>query len=759
MAPRTWQCLAGTFLMLAASLTAWPCGPWFPNTMLMGGDETLLAAPLTRFQMEIDRIRLPAARFKAASPPPQAGLAQQTFDAEIAELGRALEARRVDDLEQARTVMAFQRVRETLRQHARALEAWRDRQWFRPPGQAPDPPAELETLTVPNGLPAEFADYLAGAIAFYGGDTNAARAHWETLLRRPTAERCHRSTWAAFMLGKVALGDDPEKAAAWFARVRQLAAGGFADSVGLAAASYGWEAKAEVGRHNELAALRLYLLQNQAGDRSAELSLRLVLRRLVRQADFDWSPLAADAAVRQLVTSYIIARQAAEIDEEEEASRLARAWLQAVENSPSPSPDCADRLALAAYQRGWYDLAAAWLDRATASSSLAQWLRAKLLLRAGDINGAAKLMSQVSRWFAREGEWANPPVRAGEEGGEDEWDEESPLRQALGELGVLHLSRREYYQALDTLLRAGYWSDAAYVAEYVLTPDELIAYVERQWPAPEEPAEKASAPGREAGFGSPRGLTSEIRYLVARRLARGQRWQEAWEFYPERWRWPFRQYVEALERGRDAAVAASERAQSLWEAAQLARHQGMELFGTEVEPDWHMFDGQFDWTHVSEARTSGAGRPVVDAAEGGARPERLVVPSLAPSSKDEQGRLARHAPHPNRRFHYRYVAADLAWQAAQLMPNQSDETAHVLWAAGGWLKARDPEGADRFYKALVRRCRRTPLGDAAERLRWFPPTDPPPSPAVEPPSENEVSEEAPAEWPVEGSDQDGSAAP
>ena len=27
---------------------------------------------------------------------------------------------------------------------------------------------------------------------------------------------------------------------------------------------------------------------------------------------------------------------------------------------------------------------------------------------------------------------------------------------------------------------------------------------------------------------------------------------------------------------------------------------------------------------------------------------------------------------------------------------------------------------DRFYKALVRRCGRTPLGALADRLRWFP---------------------------------------
>jgi hypothetical protein len=76
------------------------------------------------------------------------------------------------------------------------------------------------------------------------------------------------------------------------------------------------------------------------------------------------------------------------------------------------------------------------------------------------------------------------------------------------------------------------------------------------------------------------------------------------------------------------------------------------------------------------------------------------------------------------RFHYRYQAAFLAWEAAKLMPDDSNETAFVLWQAGEWLKQRDPITADGFYKTLVRRCRRTEIGTAADRLRWFPRLDP-----------------------------------
>jgi len=68
------------------------------------------------------------------------------------------------------------------------------------------------------------------------------------------------------------------------------------------------------------------------------------------------------------------------------------------------------------------------------------------------------------------------------------------------------------------------------------------------------------------------------------------------------------------------------------------------------------------------------------------------------------------------------VAADHAWAAMQLMPDDSDELARLCTEAGGWLKGRDPDAADRFYKALVTRCASTDLGKQAAALRWFPAT-------------------------------------
>jgi hypothetical protein len=58
-----------------------------------------------------------------------------------------------------------------------------------------------------------------------------------------------------------------------------------------------------------------------------------------------------------------------------------------------------------------------------------------------------------------------------------------------------------------------------------------------------------------------------------------------------------------------------------------------------------------------------------------------------------------------------------------LLPNDSEELARILCLSGSWLKARDPETADLFYKALARRCPNTEIGAEANRIHWFPKVD------------------------------------
>ena len=131
---------------------------------------------------------------------------------------------------------------------------------------------------LPPEFDSEFADYHRGAWAFHNEKWDEARKAWEDLLKRPEQDRHYRAVWAAFMLGKLALKTkDYPTAAKWFERTREFAKAEFADSLGLAAESYGWEGRAEWKQEHPEKAAPLFLTQLALGDPSAVVSLKALV--------------------------------------------------------------------------------------------------------------------------------------------------------------------------------------------------------------------------------------------------------------------------------------------------------------------------------------------------------------------------------------------------------------------------------------------------------------------------------------------------
>ena len=91
-----------------------------------------------------------------------------------------------------------------------------------------------------------------------------------------------------------------------------------------------------------------------------------------------------------------------------------------------------------------------------------------------------------------------------------------------------------------------------------------------------------------------------------------------------------------------------------------------------------------------------------------------------PISADEKERYSRNRANPYKRFHYRYKASDLMWEAASLLPDNDPLTAEALFLGGTYLKNRDGDAANRFYLALVRRNPNLEIARKADTLRWFP---------------------------------------
>src|SRR6202012_6087319 len=100
---------------------------------------------------------------------------------------------------------------------------------------------------------------------------------WLALLNRSASERHYRTLWATFMLGKLATKAGDQDAAKWFQKTRELAKQDFADSLGMAADSYGWEGRAEWKQGHPEKAAPLFLTQLALGDESALVSLKALI--------------------------------------------------------------------------------------------------------------------------------------------------------------------------------------------------------------------------------------------------------------------------------------------------------------------------------------------------------------------------------------------------------------------------------------------------------------------------------------------------
>jgi hypothetical protein len=714
---------------LALSVTvahAPACGPFFPNSYLSASTANILAAPEGFFAAELARIGLTPPPEKAVNTVSRRGPSAQ---ADIADVRRALSfalstsarANEIGDAyEAARNRLEEWVSQETQRTaNVREMRGWLDPAEFTRRMAALPGPEPFPTIALPDGLPEEFAKYFAGAVAWHQGKFTDARSAWEAVLGLSEAQRRNRSVWAAFMLGRLAAeqaaGADAEKSAAEAARfcqqARAFAAAGCPDPLGLAAASYGWEAKAALTTKNFPSAIKLYLAQRATGDLTATESLRRTAQQASESDDALLAALARDTTARSVVTAFFTSLAGPESHVWREApglnfpKALAR-WATALQRAGLGNVPDADRLAWVAYEAGDFAQTKQWAALAPADAWAAEWVRAKLALRDGNLaEGEARLRGALAA-LPQDGarikasDYREDMMFVGHSDGSGTFSTAEENRMRLqGEIGRVCLARNEFTDALTAWIEGGDFEETSYIAERVMSLDELRAYVDAHCPE-----DLAVPPSGNFERSWPNYVRRDLRSLLARRLARANKFEEAAPYFPEYTRKIYTAYLADVRLGYDNAKPAAERAEAFWRAAQTARNKGLELFGTEQAPDWRIWDGNYDLESVAVTRVKVA------------QPE---VGGVLATTSTELERLKEN-PVPEKRFSYRYRAADLAWWAAALLPNDSDETARILDTAGRWLIGRDDKAAERFYQALVIRCGNTALGKAAAEKHWFP---------------------------------------
>jgi hypothetical protein len=500
--------------------------------------------------------------------------------------------------------------------------------------------------------------YEAGARAFHAGEADEARARFLEVLALPDGERRRFSCFAAYMLGRMA--DSPEEARQRFGEVRELVRQGFDDPLGLAVASLGEEARVLLQEGDDAGAIHLYAEQAAHGSGNAVTSLLVVARALARD-EARREKVLRDPLGQRLLAAYAWTRGEEMLWHDDNEKGPLLGLLDALAAVPGLAG--ADRLAAGAWRAGRFDLAERFAGQE--QTPLSTWVKAKLAVRRGDTAAAERYLAEALAGFPEAENWEVAS-----------WNHAKRPRSHLeAERAILALSRGDFYQGAEHAVASCSWTDIAHLAERVLTVDELRRLVaahgadragrcqpelENQWDDE-----------RNLGLGD---IGPRLRLLLGRRLLRTGQGREALEYFQGTpWEEQARRYVESLEQARSAWTDVEE-ARALYAAARLARSHGMELLGTERSPDWGLTDGAFDL---------GAWERLTEGAEG-------------------EREAAHEAPHP-RRYHYRSTAADMAEQAAALVPPRSQAYAALLCHAARFVSATEPERVQRLWKTYVQR--------------------------------------------------------
>ncbi|EJL83029.1 hypothetical protein PMI16_04359 [Herbaspirillum sp. CF444] len=646
-------------------------------------------------------------------------------------------------------------------------------------------------------LPPAVRLYAAGAVDYLAAGAARARAQkrFQAVLDLPRDDGDKRAVWAAYMLGQSHAGamsgagnkpaEERAKATQAYTLARARAAAGAPDPNGLAVASYGEQARVflvkgatpcgyldfvnatpcadDVPAADLKQAIHLYAEQAARNSDSGVQSLRSIAAWALSDPERA-QKLIDDPLSQRLLVSYALARvgdmngddasQPAEYDiwgggygyvdaargaKDARVNPVLPSLVAALEKQGIALIADADRVAALAYRSGYYDLAQTLADRQR--SALGSWVRAKLALRKGDVATAAQAYAEASKAFPQNDASVEP----------------ASLGLIKAEQSVLTLSRGQYVEAFDQLYnvtRAGqtrekegslshplygdYSGDTWYLAERVLTVDELKTYVDAHVPATPVPAPPQKLPATpdkpyyEWLSAHPAQLSDYLRRLLARRLVREGRVADALPYFPDdqdlryvdvdenyytdgkrtlatwRYRATAKEYGDALNDAKHAWRAVT-RAEAWYKAATLARRRGMEIMGYEEAPDYAGLGGMLAFgigrTEVREyphGDTSKA--PLVKTPE-----QRAAADLPGPFvTADERKRYAASESKPNVRYHYRNIAADYIMKAADELPPRSQAFAAVLCQGAGFVYY-DAALAPTLYRRYVKQGAAVPF--------------------------------------------------
>lgn len=528
-----------------------------------------------------------------------------------------------------------------------------------------------------DGLPVAIRHYAAGAMSFHAKHYDEAERHFRAILALPEDSAKPRLVWATYMLGRtLAAQNRVAEAAAEFAQTRSLALRGLPDPHGLAVASFGEQARIPFRRAKAVLgdgeldpvkaaeytaalaeAAALYLEQALRDDEGGENSLRVIVRHL-RAHRSTAEAAARHPMLRRLMVANTLANFLWTVPDPDQVSETdAYRWEEDSPVVPSSALAVLVADAVRAEKQPVPDM-----DRlaALAYREARYDLAAELVEKATGPMASwvrAKLALQAGDETLAARHYAEA-AKAFPNSEVNPLDPRGATRISV-ETGVLVFSRGDYTQALLLLMDTDHWGDVAAIGERVLTLAELKAFVDAR-PAKDDESDDES----------------RLRDLLARRLVRAHRIAEALPYFTrDEVRAVAAEYLAALNDA-EHRWSRQARGEAWYKAAQLARNSGIEMMGTEGPPDDY----------------------------------GCCVADIKPANDAEAKRLAVAPAEPGKRFHYRYIAADHAQKAADMLPPRSQAFAAVLCSASHWMQqSGETEKSWDIYQRYVREGAHVPF--------------------------------------------------
>lgn len=227
----------------------------------------------------------------------------------------------------------------------------------------------------------------------------------------------------------------------------------------------------------------------------------------------------------------------------------------------------------------------------------------------------------------------------------------------MGEKAVLLTSQGSFLQAMDILwpLKDTYWDDIVYLAEKVLTIDELKNFIHNH---DHLQAKQLSDSDQSSSINIAR-----LKEILAKRLVNLSKFHDAIPYFSSpKQQQLVKQYAQYVYEMKNA-TSKDKKIRAAWEAAKIARY-GADIMATTGQPD-----------NVNPVNNVPY---IID--------EQIPEDQKLFSSQERQ-RVNQALPIPNRRFHYRYIGADHALYASRLVPIHSQAYAALLCNANEWLQS------------------------------------------------------------------------